>query len=139
MKTENNKSEEKKEEQQGSKQSSNANAGFDFSSLLNDKNLVEVLKHLLSGGGAMAGNYFLWIKPLQDKVEALNKTIEKQEKRIKELEEEQGKNADDLFHEQNRQRYESIKGMGGVNTDYFNLNKNRSHTGEFRKTRRAHL
>lgn len=61
-------------------------AGFDISSLLKNEGLMEILKHLLSGAGAMAGNYFIWIKPLQDKMEAMSAKIDDQEIRIKELE-----------------------------------------------------
>lgn len=129
-------------ESKESKQSSNTqnnNSGFDFSQLLNDKNIAEMLKHLLSGGGAMAGSYLIWVKPLQDKLEALTKTIEGQEKRIKELEEEQEKTSDYIFHEQNHQKHENINNMGGTNADYFNLNKNKNYTGEFKRSRRVHL
>lgn len=110
----------------------NTNTGFDFSQLLNDKNLTEVLKHLLSGGGAMAGNYFIWIKPLQDKMETLTKTIEGQEKRIKELETEQDKLLEKLHDERN----ESNNGFRGKENDFFNVNgQNTSNNQYFRKTR----
>lgn len=118
-----------------SKQNSNTqnnNSGFDFSQLLNDKNLSEVLKHLLSGGGAMAGNYFIWIKPLQDKMEAMIKTIEGQEKRIKELETEQEK----LFEKLHYERNENNGGFRGKENDFFNVNgQNTSGNQYFRKSR----
>ncbi len=141
METENNKtkSEEKKEDQQSNKQNTNANAGFDFSQLLNDKNIAEILKHLLSGAGAMAGNYFIWIKPLQDKIEAMTKTIEKQEGRIKELEEEQDEVSDFLFRDQNGQMNENSKVRGETNNDYFNLNKNINNNREFKRSRRVRV
>lgn len=63
-------------------------AGLDLNGLINDPKILEILKHLLSGGGAMAGSYFIWIKPLQDKIEALTLKAAEQDKRIKELEEE---------------------------------------------------
>ncbi len=61
-------------------------AGFDINSLLKNEGLMEMLKHLLSGAGAMAGNYFIWIKPMQDKMEAMSTKINDHEIRIKELE-----------------------------------------------------
>lgn len=124
-------------ESKESKQSSNTqnnNGGFDFSQLINDKNIAEMLKHLLSGGGAMAGSYLIWVKPLQDKLEALTKTIEGQEKRIKELETDQEKMEEALFHERNNQ---SLKGK---QSDFFNVNgQNNADNQYFRKSRRVHL
>lgn len=61
-------------------------SGLDLNGLLSNNGVMEVLKHLLSGAGAMAGNYFMWIKPIQEKLESLNNTIAKLEERISELE-----------------------------------------------------
>ncbi len=62
------------------------NESFDLSNFLNNPDIAGLLKHLLTGAGAMAGNYLLWIKPLQEKIEAMNEKIAEQERRIKELE-----------------------------------------------------
>ena len=122
-------------ESKESKQSSgtqNNNGGFDFSQLLNDKNLADMLKHLLSGGGAMAGSYLIWVKPLQDKLETMSKTIEGQEKRIKEMETEQEK----LFEKLHYERNENNGSFRGKENDFFNVNgQNTSGNQYFRKSR----
>ena len=45
------------------------------------------LMHLLTGAGALGGNYLLFIKPLQEKFEAMNQAILHHEKVIKEMQE----------------------------------------------------
>ena len=87
-------SQNKDEENKSKTESNQSNpfagfAGFDFKSI----NIPEWALHLLTGIGAMGGNYFLWIKPMQDKMDSLNQKLNEQEKRIMELEHEQ----DDLF------------------------------------------
>ncbi len=57
-------------------------AGFDFKSL----NIPEWALHVLTGIGAMGGNYFLWIKPMQDKMDEMNRQLTTQDNRIRELE-----------------------------------------------------
>lgn len=122
--------ESKDNTQNNSKQ--NTNAGFDFSQLLNDKNLADILKHLLSGAGVMAGNYLIWIKPLQDKMEAMTKTIEGQEKRIKEMETEQEK----LFEKLHYERNENNSNFKGKENDFFNVNRQNTNENQyFRKSR----
>lgn len=108
--------EQKKENQQNSN-NQNAGTGFDFSKLLDDKNLVEILKHLLAGGGAMGGTYLIWIKPLQDKIAEMNAKITEQDKQIRELEEEQR----ELLRTLNDER-ESHHGKA-KSQDYFNINR----------------
>jgi hypothetical protein len=126
---------ESKENKQ-SNTNQNTNAGFDFTQLLKDKNLAEILKHLLSGGGAMGGSYFIWIKPIQDKMEAMSKTIDEQETRIKELEKDQEK----LFEKLEGERNESINGFMGKENEFFNIkSQNASDDQYFRKTRRAYF
>ena len=93
---------------EGNKTTTQTNTGFDISSLLSNQNIAELLKHLLSAGGAMMGDYFIWIKPLQEKVEAMNKTIMEQDSRIKELERE--RNKEDRSPESENQNFDVSKG-----------------------------
>ena len=51
-----------------------------------DLNIPEWLMHLLTGLGTMGANYMLWIKPIQDKMDAMNLQILNQQNRIRELE-----------------------------------------------------
>jgi hypothetical protein len=59
-------------------QNTNANA---------NANSPDWLMHLLTGAGALGGNYILFIKPLQEKFDAMNKAILMQEKSIEDLQE----------------------------------------------------
>lgn len=90
------------------------NGNFDLSSFLNNPDLAGLLKHLLTGAGAMAGNYLLWIKPLQEKIEAMNEKIVEQEKRIKELEAK--KSPTGIKEEEPKQT-----GKSNSDSDYFQL------------------
>ena len=61
-----------------SNQNNNANA---------NNNSPDWLMHLLTGAGALGGNYLLFIKPLQEKFDAMAKAIQSQEEMIEELQE----------------------------------------------------
>ena len=50
-------------------------------------NSPDWLMHLLTGAGALGGNYLLFIKPLQEKFEAMNQAILHHEKVIKDMQE----------------------------------------------------
>ena len=50
-------------------------------------NSPDWLMHLLTGAGALGGNYLLFIKPLQEKFEAMNQAIMHHEKVINEMQE----------------------------------------------------
>ena len=102
--------------------------GFDINTIMNDPKIMEIIKHLLSGGGAMAGSYFIWIKPLQDKIEAMNAKIAEQDKRIKELEEEVDSLSEDESDESGQ-----IKNLKGTGKDYFNLGREASKREPRRK------
>jgi uncharacterized protein HemX len=52
-----------------------------------NSNSPDWLMHLLSGAGALGGNYLLFIKPLQEKFDAMNQSIINQGKAIKEMQE----------------------------------------------------
>ena len=126
METDKNKRETKAEEEKA--KSTNPMDGFDFSKLLQNEGLMELLKHLLSGGGAMAANYFLWIKPLQEKNEALNTKLALQEKRITDLEEEQ----DRLLEQLNKEEKDSYTDKNKHKADYFDIKRNDSRSAKFR-------
>ena len=52
-----------------------------------NNNSPDWLMHLLTGAGALGGNYLLFIKPLQDKFDAMSSAIIQQEKNIEDLQE----------------------------------------------------
>lgn len=88
----------------------------------------EWLKPLLSGAGAMTGTYFLWIKPMQEKIDAMTTKINEQEKQIIRLEHE----VDDLGKEFARaatKKEESNDNVKGIKDDYFEI-RNRSQQSE---------
>lgn len=126
METNKNGTDNKSEQEQVKKNSSNPFDGFDFSKLMQNEGVMELLKHLISGGGAMAANYFLWIKPMQDKIETLSKKIEenekeikKQDERIEELEDEQ----EDLFTQLKSKGNKEEELQAGKG-EFFSLRKN---------------
>lgn len=57
------------------------------SSATGNSNTPDWLMHLLTGAGALGGNYLLFVKPLQEKLEAMNQALLKQEKSIEALKE----------------------------------------------------
>lgn len=98
----------------------NSSSGIDFNGLLNDSNVMEVIKHLLSGGGAMAGTYLMWIKPLQDKIETLTTKSNEQDKRIRVLE-------DELYSlQEEREDDGKFGGHSGRGKDYFEIGRSNS-------------
>ena len=52
-----------------------------------NSNSPDWLMHLLTGAGALGGNYLLFIKPLQEKFDAMNQAIIHHEKIIKDMQE----------------------------------------------------
>lgn len=107
--------------------------GFDLNGLLNNPQIAELIKHLLAGGAAMAGNYFMWIKPMQEKMEAMNTKITDQDKRIKELEKEV-----EFISSERDEESEHRGDLKGTRDEYFKLNRN-SNKGSERKYRRVGL
>ncbi len=107
------------ENKNASTSSQNQAGGFDLNNLISDAKILEILKHLLSGGGAMAGSYFIWIKPLQDKIDALNIKVTEQDKKIKELED----TVEDLTEKEEEEKVQKNLGSG---KDYFAIGKNNS-------------
>lgn len=108
----------------------NPMGGFDLNGIMNDPKIMEIIKHLLSGGGAMAGSYFIWIKPLQDKIDALTTKATEQDKRIKELEEEIDSLSEDEDDEPGQ-----IRNLKGTGKDYFNVRRKNSQGETHQKYR----
>lgn len=105
---------------------SNANAanGFDLSGIMSG-NTGEVIKYLLSTGGAVLINYLMSIKPMQDKIEALTKKVDEQQKQISDMED----NQDELVEKLNRKFKEREQEQellhGGNEEEYFSVKKER--------------
>lgn len=127
----NNNAGENKSKTSGAEQ--NPLGGFDLNGLLNNPQIAELIKHLLAGGAAMAGNYFMWIKPMQEKMDGMNTKITEQEKRIKELEKEV-----EFISSERDEQSEHREDLKGTRDDYFKLNRN-SNKGSDRKYRRVGL
>ena len=119
-----------KEKTSENKSNQTSSGGFDINSLLNNENLVEILKHLLSGGGAMAGTFLMWIKPLQDKIAELNKKIEEQDKQIKELKEDQRELEKNLSDDREPHP------INGKDSEYFDISRNTKKDYAFEEMRR---
>jgi hypothetical protein len=83
------------------------------------------LKHLLTGAGALGANYFLFIKPIQDKMEMMNLQLTKQESRIKVLEQENERLSQKVKHETEANQFGKT-----VEEDYFTLKRNNSFSGK---------
>lgn len=67
-----------------------ANAGgFDLAGILSSPGLSELIKHLLSAGGAALFNYLMSIKPMQEKIEALTKENKELREKIEDVEDRQ--------------------------------------------------
>lgn len=127
----NNDAGENKSKASGTEQ--NPLGGLDLNGLLNNPQIAELIKHLLAGGAAMAGNYFMWIKPMQEKMEAMNTKITDQDKRIKELEKEV-----EFISSERDEENEHRGDLKGTRDEYFKLNRN-SNKGSDRKYRRVGL
>jgi hypothetical protein len=116
-----------KNESEKNKDNTPEKAGsFDLNTFLTNPDLVGLLKHLLTGAGALAGNYLLWIKPLQEKMEAMNEKITQQEQSIKELEAKVATN-----HSNDSQKSEPLLEK---ENEYFKVDRNKLH--EHNKYRR---
>lgn len=113
--------------------------GFDLNGLFGNPAVWEWLKPILSGAGAMAGTYFMWIKPMQEKMDTMNSKITDQEKYIKNLEAE----IDDLENVLNTKSSQKPENPGetlkGTKEDYFDIKNRGERSGTFRKRRNLHL
>lgn len=107
-------------------------AGFDLNGLLSNPGLGELIKHLLSAGGAALFNYLMSIKPMQEKIEALIK----ENKELKEKAEDTEERLDELILKLNQKfKAKDIEEeVSGKEDDYFSLKrKDKSLTERKRK------
>lgn len=112
METENKKPEDSdKKDQKG---------GFDLNGLLNHPQVGELIKHLLSGGGAVFVNYLLSIKPMQEKLEAMQTESKELKKRLEELEESHNELIDRLNDKLKKKERDTID---GTEEGYFSIHK----------------
>jgi len=106
--------------------------GFDLNGILNSPGLGELIKHLLSAGGAALFNYLMSIKPMQEKIEVLTK----ENKELKEKIEDAEDRIDELIIGLNK-KFKSIEAeeeVSGNGEDYFIIKpKDRSITERKRK------
>ena len=106
--------------------------GFDLNGLLSSPGLGELIKHLLSAGGAALFNYLMSIKPMQEKIEALTK----ENKELKEKVEDAEDRMDELIIGLNKKfkAKEIEEEVSGNENDYFSVKrKDRSLTERKRK------
>ncbi len=74
---------------------------------LDGLNIPDWLKHILTGAGSLGANYFLFIKPLQDKMDTMQKEITSQKDKIKDLENEHDRFILQLNNEAKEKRKQS--------------------------------
>lgn len=106
--------------------------GFDLNGLLSSPGIGELIKHLLSAGGAALFNYLISIKPMQEKIEALTK----ENKDLKEKMEDTEDRLDELILGLNKKfkAKEIEQEVSGKEDDYFQVKrKDRSLTEKKRK------
>lgn len=102
---------------------SNPAASPDLNGLMSG-NSGELIKYLLSTGGAVLINYLMSIKPMQDKMEALTTKVNEQGKQISEMEDQQNeliKQLNKRFKKQEEEPDELDAGTG----EYFSIKKNK--------------
>lgn len=109
-------------------------AGFDLGGLLSSPGLGELIKHLLSAGGAALFNYLMSIKPMQERMEALTKENSALKEKIENTEE----RLDELILKLNQKfkvkEIDEEKELSSKEDDYFSLKrKDRSLTEKKRK------
>ncbi|MBA2611190.1 MAG: hypothetical protein H0U95_04410 [Bacteroidetes bacterium] len=90
---------------------------------LDGLNIPDWLKHLLTGAGSLGANYFLFIKPMQDKMEEMQKEIGGQKDRIKDLENEQDRLILQLNNEANQKRKQGDDDLFTTKRAYENAGK----------------
>lgn len=87
-------------------------------------NSGELIKYLLSTGGAVLINYLMSIKPMQDKMEALTTKVNEQEKQIREMEDQHTELIKQLNKKFKKQEEEQDELQGGAD-EYFSIKKNK--------------
>jgi TolA-binding protein len=90
-------------------------------------NSGELLKYLLSTGGAVLINYLMSIKPMQDKMEALTARVNEQEKQISEMEDQHNELIKQLNKKLKEQKVEKEKPeeLESDTGEYFSIKKNK--------------
>lgn len=101
---------------------SETQTGFDFSSLLGTPGIAELIKHLLSGGGAALLNYLVSIKPLQEKVQELENENKELKKRLREVED----NQDEIVRQVKKKFSEIDSEELNDDDDFFRIRKKES-------------
>ncbi|MDP1800427.1 MAG: hypothetical protein Q8L81_03695 [Bacteroidota bacterium] len=107
-------------------------AGFDLNGLLSSPGIGELIKHLLSAGGAALFNYLISIKPMQEKIEALTKENKELREKIEDVEDSQ----EELILKLNKKfkAKEIEEEVSGKEDEYFHVKrKDRSATERKRK------
>jgi hypothetical protein len=117
------KSEENTQKTNNNKQSKNPLEGLG----LDGFNIPEWLKHLLTGAGSLGANYFLFIKPLQDKLEEMQKEISQQKDKIKDLENEQDRLILQLNNDAKEKRKQNEDDLFTTKRSYENAGKSPSY------------
>lgn len=106
--------------------------GFDLNGLLSSPGIGELIKHLLSAGGAALFNYLISIKPMQEKIEALTKENKELREKIEDVEDSQ----EELILKLNKKfkAKEIEEEVSGKEDEYFHVKrKDRSATERKRK------
>lgn len=101
------------------KQSGNPLEGLNLDGL----NIPDWLKHILTGAGSLGASYFLFIKPLQDKMEEMQKEIYDQKDKIKDLENEQDRLILQLNNEAKEKRKQSEDDLFTTKRSHENIGK----------------
>lgn len=106
-------------------------AGFDLNGLLSSPGLGELIKHLLSAGGAALFNYLMSIKPMQEKIEALTKENKELRERVEEVED----NQEEMILQLKRKfKAKETEELQGSDEEYFSLKrKDKMHNEKKRK------
>jgi hypothetical protein len=120
------KSEDNTQKTNNNKQSTNPLEGLG----LDGFNIPDWLKHLLTAAGSLGANYFLFIKPLQDKMEEMQKEIGQQKDKIKDLENEHDRLILQLNNEANQKRKQNEE-------DLFTTKRNRENAGRSTQYKRS--
>ena len=101
----------------------------------NTNGMPDWVMHLLTGAGSVGANYLLFVKPLQDKFEAMNKAIENLIVETKELKE-QLKSIKQKQIQGNEEEAKYNKEKQLQEAELFNLRNNKSNSnlnGAYRK------
>lgn len=109
-------------------------AGFDLNGILSSPGLGELIKHLLSAGGAALFNYLMSIKPMQERIEVLTKENKELKEKVADAED----RMDELIIGLNKKfkAKEIEEEISGNGDDYFPIKRRDKSTTE---RKRRHL